>query len=106
MYISREMEIQAKIATAVVNRMQEGLSLNNIELRVTENELKYLGRIPTQNQEAYEYYLKGRSFWVQRGTALDEFEHALENFERATELDPEFAEAYAFQSIIHSFFEL
>jgi serine/threonine protein kinase/Tfp pilus assembly protein PilF len=47
----------------------------------------------TQNLEAYELYLKGRHYWHQRLPATVRL--AIECFERAINLDPQYALAYA-----------
>ena len=47
---------------------------------------------PTTNFEAYELYLRGRHAWNNVGAGI---ERALELFERALELDPEFALAHS-----------
>lgn len=48
---------------------------------------------PTQNNDAYQAYLRGRYHWNQRN--LDGFNTALGFFEQAVSLDPKFAEAHA-----------
>ena len=49
-------------------------------------------RIPTQNMKAYELLLQGRFFLDKY---VEGFEKALECFNKAIELDPDYAEAYA-----------
>lgn len=49
-------------------------------------------RRPTDNLEAYELYLKGRSFWHQRSPATVRV--AIQCFEQAIALDPNYALAY------------
>ncbi|WP_353267011.1 protein kinase [Gemmatimonas sp.] len=49
-------------------------------------------RRPTDNLEAYELYLKGRSFWHQRSPATVRV--AIQCFEQAIVLDPNYALAY------------
>jgi serine/threonine-protein kinase len=48
---------------------------------------------PTDNLEAYELYLRGRFHLYQR--VGGSFENAIECFERAVALDPDYAQAYA-----------
>ena len=48
-----------------------------------------LGKITTSSLEAYRYFVDGRSSW-QNGRAID----AMESFEKAVAIDPEFAMAY------------
>jgi TolB-like protein/Flp pilus assembly protein TadD len=71
---------------------------------LTGQERRSLSRRPTQNPEAYDLYLRGR-FWLSRRTG-ESIRKAIECFERAVLLDPEYAlahasiaEAYAFLSI-------
>ncbi|HEY7679285.1 MAG TPA: protein kinase, partial [Terriglobia bacterium] len=52
-----------------------------------------LARAPTMSPEAHEAYLKGRFYWNQR--TRDSLLKGLEYFRRATELDPNYALAYA-----------
>jgi TolB-like protein/DNA-binding winged helix-turn-helix (wHTH) protein/Tfp pilus assembly protein PilF len=47
----------------------------------------------TENPAAFDAYLKGRYFWNKRTEA--DFKRAIENFNRAVELDPNYALAYA-----------
>jgi len=55
-------------------------------------ERQQLAKRPTENPEAYQFYLKGRYFWNKRGNNLDE---AVDYFKQAVALDPKFALAYA-----------
>jgi serine/threonine protein kinase len=50
-------------------------------------------RRPTENLEAYEWYLKGRHYWHQRSPST--LRLAIQSFEQAIALDPEYALAYA-----------
>jgi tetratricopeptide (TPR) repeat protein len=49
----------------------------------------------TQNPAAYQLYLKGRYFWNKRGGRAGGKLEAIESFEQAIQLDPNYAEAYA-----------
>jgi len=49
---------------------------------------------PTENMDAYNAFLRGHTYF-QEGPRSDDFELAIEMYERAIELDPEFAEAHA-----------
>ena len=71
---------------------------------LTGQERRSLTRRATQNAEAYDLYLRGR-FWLSRRTG-ESIRKAVECFERAVLLDPQYAlahasiaEAYAFLSI-------
>jgi serine/threonine protein kinase len=75
--------VQGEIAHSVADRLQVSLAGR------TDGQV-----VPplTENLEAYDLYLKGRFFWGQRGEGLSK---GLELFERAIELDPNFALAHA-----------
>ncbi len=77
-------EIQEEIAQSIVRALQVTLS---------PQEKGALRTSPTRHVQAYDYYLKGRSFYYRYGRKDIEF--ALQLFKRATELDPGYALAYA-----------
>ena len=77
-------ELHSEIADQVILRL--GVSRN-------ENRSVARDAVPTKNVEAYTLYLKGRYFWNKRTS--QNIETALEYFNRAVELDPEYAVAYA-----------
>ncbi len=84
----REMEdifaIQDDISQAIVKALRVILS---------EEEKKAIEKVRTVNLEAYEYYLKGRQHFHQlRRKSL---EYARQMFNRAIEIDPEYALAHA-----------
>jgi len=54
---------------------------------------------PTANLDAYEAYLKGRYLWQRRGG--ENIQKAIELFTQATEMDPEFARAWASLAAAH-----
>src|SRR5262249_11901792 len=56
-------------------------------------EAKTVVKRPTDNLEAYEWYLKGRQYWYQRSPAFMPI--AIRWFEQAIALDPDYALAYA-----------
>jgi adenylate cyclase len=58
-----------------------------------EDEKHAIEKAPTENVQAYEFYLRGRQFFHQfRGTTL---QYARRMFDRAIEIDPRFARAHA-----------
>jgi serine/threonine protein kinase/Flp pilus assembly protein TadD len=77
-------EIQEEIAKNIVRALQITLS---------PQEKGALRQAPTRHVQAYDYYLRGRSFYYQYGK--HDIEFALQLFSRATELDPGYALAYA-----------
>jgi len=64
-----------------------------LQVKLTKGEQEHLGRAPTDNIEAYDYFLRGWEF-LNRFTKEANIQ-AQQLFERAVELDPEYAEAYA-----------
>jgi TolB-like protein/Flp pilus assembly protein TadD len=76
--------IQDEIADAIVKALRVVLS---------PEEKRAIERAPTENVRAYEYYLRGRQYFHQwRRKAI---EYARQMFERAIEIDPNYALAYA-----------
>jgi TolB-like protein/Tfp pilus assembly protein PilF len=76
--------LRASITKKIAAELQTILSPD--EIKKIENE-------PTQDLEAYDYYLLGRHSWNQR--SVEEILKAKSFFEKAIEADPEFALAYA-----------
>src|SRR5439155_23376702 len=77
-------EIQDEIAGNIVKALRVVLS---------EGEKKAIERAPTENVEAYDYYLRGRQFfhqWSRTG-----IQYARRMFERAIDIDAQYALAYA-----------
>jgi TolB-like protein/Tfp pilus assembly protein PilF len=65
-----------------------------LRLELTGTEQSRLSRIPTNSLEAYQAYLLGRDSFRRR-SAVDLLDHAVEQFNIAIELEPDYAEAYA-----------
>jgi DNA-binding winged helix-turn-helix (wHTH) protein/TolB-like protein len=78
----RENELLA-LQDQISNRFGQDLVLANTRASVR----------PISNSDAYEAYLKGRYLWNQR--RLDTYYKALEYFETAIQIDPDFALGYA-----------
>jgi len=76
--------VQSEISEEILTRLQ---------VAIREAELERIRRKPTDEQTAYDLYLKGRSRFLS-GTRQGSDE-ARRLFERSIELDPQFAEAYA-----------
>ncbi len=77
-------EVQEEIANAVAGQLK---------LHLTNSAESYFRRHRTRDIEAYNLYLKGRYFWNKR-TETD-LQKAIEHFDQATQLDPNFAPALA-----------
>ena len=67
--------------------------LNKLRLRLTGEQEHRATKRYTENTEAYQLYLRGRYHWNRRG--IDDLWKGLENFQRAIELDPNFALAWS-----------
>jgi TolB-like protein/thioredoxin-like negative regulator of GroEL len=84
----RELEdvfaVQEEIARSIAQALRVTLS---------PQEEQTIARKPTENARAYDYYLRGRAY-ARRVTRPD-LELAMELYDRAIELDPKFALAYA-----------
>ncbi len=77
-------EIQDQIAENIVHALRVVLG---------EDEKRAIEKTPTENVQAYEYYLRGRQGQHQmRGSAM---QYARRMFDRAIEIDPNFARAHA-----------
>ena len=72
-----------------------------LKATLTPEESDYIDEKPTDNLEAYDYFLKGKHFWNTYATKEGN-QKAVDMFNKATELDPDFALAYAWASIVHS----
>jgi TolB-like protein/Flp pilus assembly protein TadD len=76
--------IQDEIAQNIVKALRVVLS---------EEEKQAITKAPTENVEAYDYYLRGRQFFHQHRRTSIEF--ARQMFTRAIEIDPEYALAHS-----------
>jgi serine/threonine protein kinase len=65
----------------------------NLKLKLTGEELESLAKRSTENSEAYDFYLRGRYFWIKR--TKDGFYKAIEYYEKAIGADPNLAQAYS-----------
>ncbi len=76
--------IQDEITRAIVDQLK---------IKLLPQEKKSIGQAPTDNIEAYTYYLRGRDFFYRHSKRY--FELARRMFAKAVELDPNYARAYA-----------
>ena len=72
-----------------------------LNITLVEAEQRYIAAKPTDNLEAYEYYLRGKDY-SNRGGGEKDYRIAIEMYEKAVELDPTFSLAYASLSQSHS----
>ena len=73
--------------------IQEEISLSiakALEITLSPHEEKVIARKPTDNPQAYDFFLRGRNYLRQR-----QFEYALAMYDEAVKLDANFALAYA-----------
>jgi serine/threonine protein kinase/Flp pilus assembly protein TadD len=73
--------IQEEIARSIAQALR---------ITLTPQEEKIIARKPTENPQAYDFYLRGRSY-----TRRENTDYALQMFEQAIQLDPNFALAHA-----------
>src|SRR5438552_13127302 len=76
--------IQDEITHAIVEQLK---------VKLLPQEKKSIGQVPTENIEAYTYYLRGRDFLHRRSKHY--LQLARRMFAKAVELDPNYARAYA-----------
>ncbi len=84
----REMKDVFEVQDEIARKIAEALRIT-----LTPQEQAAIAAKPTQNHQAYDLYLNGKSY-ARRRTRQD-LEYALRMFENAVALDPEFALAYA-----------
>jgi eukaryotic-like serine/threonine-protein kinase len=94
----------APLAAADVFRLQSEIAERvaaamGIALQVPEREA--LSARPTNNLEAYSYYLQGLQYRKRSQLKVD-YLNAISMFERAVELDPRFAQAWARLTSLHA----
>jgi len=77
------------------DRVAQGL-----DITLLEPERRALASRPTENTEAYDYYLQGNEYY-HRSLLENDFSIAIRMYEKAVELDPTFALAYAMLSSAH-----
>jgi TolB-like protein/Tfp pilus assembly protein PilF len=77
--------MQSEIATEIAEALQAALS---------PAEAARIDRVPTDNTQAYDFYLSGRDYFT-RVPDYDFMPTAVQQFKRAVEADPDFALAWA-----------
>jgi TolB-like protein/Tfp pilus assembly protein PilF len=77
---------------AVQEEISQEIS-ERLRLRLTGEQKTRLAKRPTENVEAYQFYLKGRYYWNKR--TEEGFHRAIEYFGEASEKDPNYALAHA-----------
>ncbi|MEP6793406.1 MAG: adenylate/guanylate cyclase domain-containing protein [Saprospiraceae bacterium] len=86
-------EVQDEISGIIANKLRENLTKKeHEEIRV---------KVPTQNLEAYSLYLKGLHFYNKFSPG--DVKKAIECFENAIVLEPDYANAYAMAAVCYCF---
>jgi TolB-like protein/Tfp pilus assembly protein PilF len=85
--------VESEIAKAIAERLQA---------KLTGREEQALAVKPTNNPEAYDAYLRGLAFENRLGYTINPLREAISFFERAVQLDPNFALAWAQLSHAHA----
>jgi len=75
--------VQQEISREITDRLR---------LKLSGEEQKQLTRRDARNPEAYQLYLKGRYYWNKR--TADNIKKAMDQFQQATDRDPNYALAY------------
>jgi len=90
--LSNIFEVQSDIAEKVAKAL---------DIALLEPERQVIGSRPTKNMDAYEYYLRGNEYF-HRSALEKDLTMAMQVYEKAVELDPAFALAYARLSEVHA----
>ena len=83
------------VQSSIAERVSDAL-----DVALGDPERQALGAQPTQNLEAYGYYLRGIDY-INRGNAEKDYRNAVAMFDQAIRLDPAFALAYAKLALAH-----
>jgi TolB-like protein/tetratricopeptide (TPR) repeat protein len=84
-------QMQSRVAEHVASALRVQLSAGDA---------RKLAAIPTDNIEAYDFYLRGKE--ALRGSRGSDMIVAANHFEKATQLDPGFAQAFAALGVAHT----
>jgi non-specific serine/threonine protein kinase len=83
---------------AIQTDVAENIALA-LKATLTPEEISSIKSKPTENMEAYDYYLKGKYYWDNKTDSEGNL-MAAELLEKAVELDPSFTLAYAWLAVI------
>jgi adenylate cyclase len=84
--------IQDDIAKSIADALQ---------VTLTPKERRSIQYVATSDAQAYDYYLRGRKYFY--AMSRRDFHHAISMYQRAIELDPEYAAAWAGQADAYSY---
>ncbi|UII19752.1 helix-turn-helix domain-containing protein [Fulvivirga ligni] len=88
-------------------KLQQEIAQNiakEIEAIITPEEQQRIEQIPTDNLEAYDLFLKGKDLFYTYQDA--DLRKAVELFDQAIKLDPEFSRAYANQAMAYYYLDI
>jgi TolB-like protein/Tfp pilus assembly protein PilF len=85
----------------VESEIAKGIA-ESLQAKLTGREEQALAAKPTNNPEAYDAYLRGMAFENRLGYAINPLREAISFFERAVQLDPNFALGWAQLSRAHA----
>lgn len=83
-------EVQADVAQRVAQAL---------EVKLTTRQIERIEKRPTISIKAYDYYLRGRDYYWKLGKT--DLEYAVEMYNKALEIDPDYALAYAGMADVH-----
>ena len=86
-------EVQDEISSIISNKLRKDL--------LTDRTIEKAVKTPVRNPTAYSLFLKGKFFWNKLTPA--DARKAIEYWEKAIEIDPDYAEAYAMVAAAHSY---
>ena len=92
---TRKLSDAQKLQTDISQEITE-----NLHLRLSGAQVQQLGKQETSNPQAYELLLKGLFYWRRGGTENNK--KAVEFYEQATAVDPNYALVYAKLSVAYS----
>jgi adenylate cyclase len=93
-YYDRDLHDVFAVQEEIARRITSALAV-----KLTKEEEKHMGRPYTSSEVAWEYFMRGAELY-RRFTPKDNA-HARDLFEKAIDLDPEFARAYAILAATH-----
>lgn len=86
-------QVQDEISLKILNRLKENFAL--------DKKKEHIIKTPTENIDAYNFYLKGRYHWNKSNP--EDISKAIKNFEESIRIDPSFALPYCALSYCYSF---
>jgi TolB-like protein/Tfp pilus assembly protein PilF len=90
--ISDIFEIQVEIARNITQ---------TLKIKLSDKEKLAVQKVPTENIDAYDFYLRGRQFFYRHKRQY--MQHAIDMFSRAIEQDAGYAHAFAGRADCHSY---